>query len=258
MKSNKGTDTSSGARQAPEVIDFGKRVVAMKHPAVSQVEAYWEGLRGARTAPLRSEVDPRGIDRALEHAFILERIAPGLARFRLAGMHLNELMGMEVRGMPLTSFFTPDARQAVTEALGHVFEQPAKAEFELQGERGSGGLPGQMILLPLRSDLGDVSRALGCLVTHGQIRRSPQRFEIVHSWLVPLVPGEAGPRAVPYARPEPAAGSLAEPRRAYQNRPAPGAATTTGTGSTGTPSAGRPGSGRGAHLRLISDNENKG
>ena len=250
MKSNKGTDTSSGARRGPEVIDFGKRIVAMKHPAVSQVEAYWEGLRGARTAPLRSEVDPRGIDRALEHAFILERIAPGLARFRLAGMHLNELMGMEVRGMPLTSFFTPDARQAVTEALGHVFEQPAKAEFELQGERGSGGLPGQMILLPLHSDLGDVSRALGCLVTQGQIRRSPQRFDVAQTRLVPLVPGEAGPRAVPYAPAQPAAGSLAEPRGAYQNRPAAAAPATS--------AAGRPGSRRGAHRRLISDNETKG
>ena len=50
MKSNKGTDTLSGTRRGPQVIDFGKRVVAMKHPAVSQVEAYWEGLRGAPEA----------------------------------------------------------------------------------------------------------------------------------------------------------------------------------------------------------------
>lgn len=241
MRTLKGMGNSSGA---PEVIDFGKRVVAMKHPALSQVEAYWEGLRGARIAPLRSEVDPRGIDRALEHAFVLERIAPGLARFRLAGMHLNELMGMEVRGMPLTSFFTAEARQTVTEALGHVFEQPAKVEFDLKGERGSGELPGQMILLPLRSDLGDISRALGCLVTHGQIRRCPLRFDIAFSRTVPLVPGEAGPRPVPYpqkAEPSAGAGILSEPRGAYQNQPA----------------ALRPAPGRRTHLRLISDNNDK-
>lgn len=242
MKSFNGMDTSSGAPGAPEVIDFGKRVVPMKHPALSQVEAYWEGLRGARIAPLRSEVDPRGIDRALENAFVLERIAPGLARFRLAGMHLNELMGMEVRGMPLTSFFTAEARQTVTEALGHVFEQPAKVEFDLKGERGSGELPGQMILLPLRSDLGDISRALGCLVTQGQIRRCPLRFDIAAIRTAPLQPGSAGPRSVPYPQPaEPPAGtgSLAESGGAYRNRPA----------------AIRPASGRGTHLRLISDNE---
>ncbi len=244
MRTFKGMDTSSGVPVAPEVIDFGKRAIAMKHPALSQVEAYWEGLRGMRIAPLRSEVDPRGIDQALENAFVLERIAPGLARFRLAGMHLNEVMGMEVRGMPLTSFFTPDARQIVNEALGHVFEQPAKVEFELKGESGSGEVSGQVILLPLRSDLGDISRALGCLVTHGQIRRCPLRFDIVSARTVSLVSGETGPLSVPYPQPTaPAsgAGSLAEPRGAYQNRP----------------QAVRPVPGRRAHLRLISDNEKK-
>jgi hypothetical protein len=35
-------------------------------------------------------------------------------------------------------------------------------------------------MLPLRSDLGDVSRALGCLVTHGPVGRSPRRFEIMN------------------------------------------------------------------------------
>ena len=60
--------------------------------------------------PRRAEIDPRGIENALEYAFILERIAPGMARIRLAGIHLSDLMGMEVRGMPLTSFI--DAARA--------------------------------------------------------------------------------------------------------------------------------------------------
>ena len=37
-------------------------------------------------------------------------MAPSVARFRLAGAHLSELMGMEVRGMPMTALFLPDAR----------------------------------------------------------------------------------------------------------------------------------------------------
>ncbi|MEM1421046.1 MAG: PAS domain-containing protein, partial [Pseudomonadota bacterium] len=61
----------------------------MQHPGLSLVEAYWEGLRAGRLVPRRADVDPRGIDQALEYSFILERIAPGMARFRLAGMHLN-------------------------------------------------------------------------------------------------------------------------------------------------------------------------
>ncbi|MEM9129958.1 MAG: hypothetical protein AAGA97_09595, partial [Pseudomonadota bacterium] len=39
-------------------------------------------------------------------------------------------------------------------------------------------LQGTMVILPLRSDLGDISRALGCLVTSGEIGEGPRRFKI--------------------------------------------------------------------------------
>ena len=60
--------------------------------------------------PLRSEIDPRGLKGALEYCFVLERIAPGLARLRVAGSHLGDLMGMEVRGMPITAFYDENGR----------------------------------------------------------------------------------------------------------------------------------------------------
>ena len=162
---------------------------SMQHPALSTVEAYWEALRAGRLVPRRAEVDPRGIDQALEYAFILERVAPGMARFRLAGMHLNDLMGMEVRGMPLTSFFAPDARRTVSETLEHVFEEPATARLILEGECGIGKpeLPAELLLLPLKSDLGDISRILGCLVARGTIGRSPRRFTVSEIHRTPLL-----------------------------------------------------------------------
>lgn len=161
------------------VVPFGIGTADMKHPALAQIEGYWDALRGDRITPLRSEVDPRGIDRALENAFILERIAPGTARFRLAGMHLNDLMGMEVRGMPITSFLVRDDRSRLSEALEHVFEEPAKARVMLKSSNPlSSGAEAEILLLPLRSDLGDVSRALGCLVSHGTKGAPPHRFEI--------------------------------------------------------------------------------
>ena len=161
----------------------------MQHPALAQVEGYWDALRQGRPVPFRSEVDPRGIDRALEYAFILERIAPGLARFRLAGMHLNSLMGMEVRGMPLSSFFVPDARRQVSDVLEHLFEEPAKVHISLTGESGMTRPPlsGHLMLLPLKSDLGDVSRALGCLVSVGEAGRAPRRFEVAETEINPLL-----------------------------------------------------------------------
>jgi len=147
---------------------------------IKQVEAYWEGLRMGRLVPLRSEIDPRGIERALEYTFVLERIAPGLGRFRLSGMHLNDLLGMEVRGMPFTSFFTPAARNTVTDALEMVFDGPQVAELTLTAEKGIGkpAMDAKVILLPLRSDLGEVTRILGALVTCGPIGRAPRRFNV--------------------------------------------------------------------------------
>ncbi len=192
----------------------------MRFPCISEVRAYWEALRDGRQVPYRSEVDPRGIERALEHAFILERIAPQVARFRLSGMHLNDLMGMEVRGMPLTSFFTPKARAEIAVLIDAVFTGPRTAELTLAAETGLGkpAMEAKVVILPLRSDLGDVSRALGCFVAEGPIGRTPRRFDLVESLVSPIV--ESMPtRRVPQV---PAVPGLAEPAAPFQGaRPQP-------------------------------------
>lgn len=174
-----------------------------RFPAISVIRAYWDALRNGRDMPFRSEIDPRGIECALEHTFVLERIAPRLARFRLAGSHLNELMGMEVRGMPLTAFFAAAARRETGDILARVFDGSETAELTLVPERSTGRerMDARMLLLPLRSDLGDVSRALGCMVGLGPAGRGPRRFEIAGARLArpsgadrPLMPGFAEPR----------------------------------------------------------------
>ena len=95
--------------KSQNVIEMSDHHPESGYAAIAQVEAYWEALRGTRIVPKRSEIDPRGIEGALENAFIVERVAPGIARLRIAGSHLNDLMGMEVRGMPLTALFNPGA-----------------------------------------------------------------------------------------------------------------------------------------------------
>lgn len=149
-------------------------------PALGAVESYWEGVRDGRLMPTRGEIDPRGISSALEFAFILEKIAPGLARIRLSGMHLNELMAMEVRGMPITAMFLPEARREMQQALEDVLDTPAAVRLTLAGDKGLMRTPleGQMILLPLRDDTGAPSRILGALQTRGEIGRGPRRFTI--------------------------------------------------------------------------------
>lgn len=156
-----------------------------------ELQDYWQSLRTGRAVPARSQVEPREIRRALDYAFILERIGPGSARFRLAGRHLIDVMGMEVRGMPLCSVINPGARGRFADLLESVFHAPQIARLQLEGPASYGrpAMTGLLLLLPLRSDLGDVTRALGCLVTQGGIGQTPRRFDLRAEDLIPLIPG---------------------------------------------------------------------
>lgn len=143
-----------------------------------QVEGYWDGLRNGRLVPNRADVYTRGLSGALANTFLLERIAPGLTRVRVAGRHLSDLMGMEIQGMPFSTLFLPEARDALADALSAVLDEPAIVTLDLESPTGIGrkALQAQTILLPLKNDLGDVSRVLACLVTEGPIGRTPRRF----------------------------------------------------------------------------------
>ena len=92
---------------------------------LAEVRAYWEGLRTGAGLPRRNQIDPRGMADCLDKVFLIERIAVGHARFRLAGMALNDVMGMDVRGMPFSTLFEPVARTRVTHELEQVFTAPS-------------------------------------------------------------------------------------------------------------------------------------
>ncbi len=222
--------------QGSKVISIEPARQQAKFPAIAQVEAYWDGLRNGRLMPARSEIDPRGISDALEYAFILEKIAPGLARIRLAGTHLNALLGMEVRGMPITAFFVPEARADIREALESTLEAPASLRLSLKGDSGftRPKLDAQMFLAPLKDESGVPTRILGVLQSSGKIGRGPRRFSVRSSVANPLLtdPASAAMRRLPgYADHATGRAAAAQPDHA----PAAG---------------GQP------HLRLVTDNTN--
>ncbi|MDO5658366.1 MAG: PAS domain-containing protein [Paracoccus sp. (in: a-proteobacteria)] len=190
-ESDTGDDTAGEVREGGVVVPLtGARG---RDPGVicAELRACWDGLRKGRAVPERAEIDPRLLRGLLDHAFILERIAPGAARFRLAGRHLVDVMGMEVRGMPLCSVLNPSSRGRLSDVLETVFKAPQIAEFRLEAQGGFGRPPlaGHMVLLPLRSDLGDVTRALGALAVKGDIGRAPRRFDIARDVVFPIVAG---------------------------------------------------------------------
>lgn len=160
-----------------------------------EVRAYWEALRHEGAVPLREAIDPRGIAGALEHVFMIERIATGLARFRLVGSRISELVGCEVRGMPFTALFDPVGRGKIGPMLESLFCGPAIYHIDLEAERGIGrpALGAHLLLLPLVSQAGKVDLALGCLTLDGPIGRAPRRFAVARMNQEKLVTGAPTP-----------------------------------------------------------------
>ncbi|SFQ61839.1 hypothetical protein SAMN05421853_11372 [Roseivivax halotolerans] len=149
--------------------------------ALRLIETYWQDLsRDACGIPERAAVDPRRIEDGLEYAFLLQRIAPGQARLRIAGAHLNDLTGMEVAGLPLSALILPDHRARLAKALEAMFRDGGILRAEMSAQTGFGRpeLRAEMTVLPLRSESGQVDRAIGGLITIGKIGRTPRRFEL--------------------------------------------------------------------------------
>lgn len=164
--------------------------------AFAEIEAYWHALRPASgDLPRRDAFDPRGIAGQLRHTMLLERIAPGQARIRLAGSTVCDLMGMDLRGMPLSAVMAPEGRAALPLWLEQVFDGPALLWLDLQGERGllRPACTGRMLVLPMLGLDGKPDRALACLLTEGNPGRPPRRFEVTGADVRPIegLPGAA-------------------------------------------------------------------
>ena len=154
----------------------------MSDPILNSLKEYWESLRAGRLAPYRSEIDPRQFEHALENMFILEIIGKETVRVRLAGMKLCEMMGMEVRGMSPRAFMMPEDRSRFDAAIMDVVQKPSVADFVMEtvdynGKSGTAYL----LLMPLRSDFGEITRILGCISDNGEHFEAPVRMRITQA-----------------------------------------------------------------------------
>ncbi len=162
------------------------------------VEAYWNDLRRGARVPRRSDVDPEGIATALPATMILERIAPGIARIRVAGQQIAAICGMDPRGMPVSVFFDAAARTALGAHLEAAFAGPAIVSIPVTVPRRllRPAVGGRLTILPLDDGMGRIDRALAVLVTDVPVaRRSPVRFSIPDA-MRPRIDVLANPRRV--------------------------------------------------------------
>lgn len=167
---------------------------------IAQMEAYWSALPRHNGVPRRADVDPRGIEDVLPYAVILERVAPRVARLRIAGQHLQAITGMEVRGMPISALFAGPDRAIMADATEALFDRPALLTARLSGQAKGLKRPlaGHMILMPLSLEDGTVARAMGAIVTDAKPGSAPQSLS-----LSDLCFRAVGPEAAP-AAPAPA------------------------------------------------------
>lgn len=189
---------------------------AMAYPLLAEVEAYWEGLRPRGALPARTEIDPRGLERALGHAFMIEHTGGGVGLLRIAGSHLARLAGAELRGRALSALFAPSAHETLHSALEEAFATPGCLRLSLEAPEGPGApaLSGALVVLPLDEPCGTRCRALGCLETRGEPGRAPRLLEISGLHLRPVALYGAAAGDAPTG-----AGGLEEPRAHF--RPAP-------------------------------------
>jgi hypothetical protein len=162
----------------------------MNDAMIASLKSYWERLRAGRIAPYRAEIDPREFESSLENMFIIERIAPENLRFRLAGMKICEMIGMEVRGMQPGVLVSDAERVRFDRLLGVVMSEPAVVEATLAV---SGPVPcrANMLLMPLRNDFGEINRVLGCISLGSPFYQTPLSFTLGEISINPIHSREA-------------------------------------------------------------------
>ena len=177
------------------------------HPALAQLERHWQSLRDGLSIPRRAAVDPNVIHAALPWTFVMHRVAPGVARVRVAGQRLHDVLLMDPRGMPVSAFFAADDRSTLAVHLEEVFSEPALVQIPLHRPASllRPQVTGALLMLPLLDQHGEVTRAIGALVTDrpiGQRRRiridgrQPIRHEPIALFQAPEPPETQRPNVI--------------------------------------------------------------
>ena len=137
----------------------------MTHQTVQGLLDYWNELRGSRTAPKRSEHEPRDLKRGLPHVCILERNDRWTDRFRLAGTGLCNVYGIEFRRHNMAALWQDESQQEILTLLNDVTGSGTIGLVEYTAETPDNRqLSLEMALLPLAQDNGAITRVLGAIV----------------------------------------------------------------------------------------------
>lgn len=137
----------------------------MKHASTRRLFDYWNGRRGNRPAPERSEIDPADIRHALGDTFMLAADFVDELRFRLAGTRVCALFCREIKGETFAALWSEASRKSIEDLMTIVTNETVGAVAGLSGRTADGAeIDLEMLVLPLAHVGHARIRALGVLV----------------------------------------------------------------------------------------------
>lgn len=136
----------------------------MRQAVTRDLYAYWNRLRGARSAPDRSDIDPAAIRHVLADTFIIEIDQERQFPIRLCGTRLNAMWLFDQKGRSFLDLWRVADRRNVAAALLTVVDGVAPV---VAGARAPAAerrpMELELLLLPLRHFGKTHSRLLGSL-----------------------------------------------------------------------------------------------
>ncbi|MCC3244224.1 PAS domain-containing protein [Methylocystis sp. WRRC1] len=141
----------------------------MRQQVTKELYSYWNGLKGARSAPDRSDIDPAAIRQILADTFIIEVDHAFDFPIRLSGSRLDALWMTEQKGASFIDLWRGDDRRSIAAALLTVIDgvTPIVAGVRTHAP-GFAPLELELLLLPLRHFGKTHSRVLGALAPNHQ------------------------------------------------------------------------------------------
>ncbi len=154
----------------------------MRQSVSRDLYAYWNQLRGDRSAPDRTDIDPAAIRHVLADSFIIEVEPSCVFPIRLCGTRLNALWLSDQKGKSFLDLWREEDRRNVAAALLTVIDgitpvvAGALARAPSIDRAGPGVLAAdldrdmnlELLLLPLRHFGKTHSRLLGSLASSDQ------------------------------------------------------------------------------------------
>jgi hypothetical protein len=122
----------------------------MKHPSIRHLFDYWNGRRGRRVAPARSDIEPTAIRHVLADTFILSGDPRRGYQFRIAGTRVCALFGRGLKGDAFLDLWAPASRDEIGTILSTVSDEAVGVVASATGSNAAGAaLDLELLLLPL-------------------------------------------------------------------------------------------------------------